>query len=266
MTTDDHSPRTFDRSADVDGYASDVVDGLIEWSDIPRSLHDLVADRADRFSVLRASLLNTASHMRVDDSRREAAISNALDRSAATSSRRHTASRSSRAVFALAASIVAIMGISFAVLQRTGSTDDAFVSDLSDSSAAEFSVNALSESVPGRSSSSDRESVSAEAIDGAMKNVPEYATIDDIARAVEELFDAGGTIAHDGEVLPPQDPSGVVAETYSVCIDETAKPVRIDVALLDGRHVQIRVFADGGFSIVDSVTCTLIASRVDSSR
>lgn len=258
MTTDSLSPETPDPSSDdVDLFASRLVDGDVTAEQIPDALRVHVGQRSAEFSKLRSIVQD--SRLRFESSAlREAQISVALRSSSGSKNVKVFRQTTSRVVLAAAASIIGVLVLSTLVLRENDSGDvDMFADSVSDDSGEQ---EAFSQSAPALESSSgsakslpsDMESpaipMAATEEDGLP--LPEYSSVDDIARVAASLPPGGTAIEGlDQMVEVPR------------CATGPTPPLRTEGALLEGVRVEIHFRERGEFAVYDISNCSLVASR-----
>jgi len=258
MTTDPLTPVTPEPQHDeVDLLASRLIDGDVTAAQIPTALRDEVTRRATEFSEVR-SRLQRASVPNESSARREARIAHALRSASGSRLGNSTRQKMSRVVLAAAASIVGVLIASTVVMRQddSGEVDvfaDSITSDSGEQGALNQSAPAIeSDSASAKSLPSETDPPEASMVatveDGLP--LPEYSSVDDIARVASSL-PPGGTVTEglDQRVEVPR------------CTVGTTPPLRTEGALLDGVHVEIHFRERGEFAVYDISTCSMVASQ-----
>lgn len=248
MTSDDRFPSSSHSRERVDSLASAIVDGEIGPADVPEDLRDLVEQRVLEFSVIRNDLLGSRSRMRTDEVRRSAHISAALEASLpSTSSRLHRSGRF-RIALAAAASIVAALAATVLVLGGSESEGDELVTQSNQAATGSFSVAPEPEV---RAESSTAAGASVAVADASTKDsISVFSSIDEIARVARELSRVGSANS-----TRPMGPS----PEATLCAEVSNGHLSIENALLEGEPVEIHIFADGGFIVYDTNSCTVVS-------
>ena len=256
MTTDPLFPDTPDAHPDdVDLLASRLVDGDITAENIPSAVRGEVERRALEFSKLRSRLLGLDSSLE-SSARREAQIALALGSTANLRGTRLIHRASSRV--ALAASIIGVLVVSTFVMQRDDPSDvDVFANSIADVSAEQGDLSQTApvlESSGGSSKSSipetDPPALTMDAIDDAPPPLPEYSSVDDIARVAASLPPGGSVIEGlDQRVEIPR------------CAVGPTPPLRTEGAILEDVRVEIHFRERGEFVVYDISDCSTVASR-----
>lgn len=258
MTTDPLFPDTPDtHSDDIDLLASRLVDGDVSAENIPAGARAEVERRALEFSKLRSRLLEFDPSLE-SSTRREAQIAIALRSTANSRSPGSIRRGSPRIALAMAASIIGVLVVSTYVMQRDDSSDvDVFADSISDASGEQ---GALSQSDPvlessgGSSKSSlpeaDPPALAMDAIDDAPPPLPEYSSVDDIARVAASLPPGGSVI--EGLNQRAEIPR---------CAVGPIPPLRTEGAILEDVRVEIHFRERGEFVVYDISDCSTVASR-----
>jgi hypothetical protein len=258
MTTDPLFPDTPDAHPDdVDLLASRLVDGDITAENIPSAVRVEVERRALEFSKLRSRLLGLDSSIE-SSARREAQIALALRSTANLRGTRLIHRRSSRVALAVAASIIGVLVVSTFVMQRDDPSDvDVFANSIADVSAEQGDLSQTApvlESSGGSSKSSipetDPPALTMDAIDDAPPPLPEYSSVDDIARVAASLPPGGSVI--EGLNQRVEIPRCAVGPT---------PPLRTEGAILEDVRVEIHFRERGEFVVYDISDCSTVASR-----
>lgn len=261
MTTKALCPDSPDPVPDeVDFFASRLVDGDVTSAQIPDVLRVQVEQRAVEFSKLR-SLVRESTSQSENSALREAQIEHALRSAAETERGKLLRDKRSRVVLAAAASIIGLLVVSTLALRQGNSGNlDVFADSVSDDSGEQ---EALSQSAPALESDSGSEKSSTSEMESpamAMTTtdedglpLPEYSSVDDIARVAESLPPGGTEIEGLNQSV----------EVPRCAVGPTA-PLRTEDALLEGVRVEIHFRERGEFAVYDISDCSILTSRAAS--
>jgi hypothetical protein len=161
-------------------------------------------------------------------------------------------------VLAAAASIIGVLVLS-TVVERQGDSGDVDVfaesanDDSGENEALSQSASAFdSDGGDSRSSSSDSAppEVAMATTDDDMRLLPEYSSVDDIARIAASL-PSGGAVSEglDQMVEVPR------------CAFGSTPPLRTESALLEGVRVEIHYRERGEFAVYDISNCSMVTSQ-----
>lgn len=246
-TPDDRHPRDDARLDSIDLLASRRVDGEISASQVPDDVRAEVEARVLEFSTLRARLRATSSSASANNALREAQIARALR----STTRSRSASRlvPSTLGLGIAASIICVAGIAAVVLRQADSADEVILADSAalESGVTKSSTNA-GEQVPVSDASSQTSSSDMMAIAQSTPVVPEYTSVQDIVRRASSIpGDESPGAEQDRRAAPP------------LCGDGVSIPLRVELALLDDRSVEIHFFAREEFVVYAVEDCSVVA-------